>query len=408
VDLELAALSAGEITNLEGQLLQVVADLPFVGMQFIYSIELEAGNRGTGESAVIDQTNPFAVMGVVAKIVLKPQAAEGLAKAAADAIDKTKKGTDLVIGVGDGEGTFTINGVFDGFAVIFHPQTTTQTTTTTVDTSLRASTDFATDAADDQLDSASVAIIVVTVMIAFVLVVIMIYMWVTIPKHEHEFQTLKFLARDAVGEANGSKYQIPSSSPTIPPSTTSKLIMETVNATGAALYGAPTKFSAGFLPGDSPNGASGVSPSRHYKASSMTGSTAPSISNVDANDHVSTLLRGGGGVPRSVSQAAFQVRATPPFAAPPAAMPTVTAAIGSRRDITAEDVGAFVTVYGYTGEGRLAFYGKHVEFGTARCGVVFDSAIGRNNGTVGGHTYFECAANCGVLVAPGKVDLADE
>lgn len=419
VDLELRALTATQISNLEGQLLQMVANLPFVGMQFLHSIELEAGNRGTGQPAVIDDNNPFAVLGVVAKIVLKPQAAEGLAQAAADAIERTMKGDTIGIGRRRGrnsgsstnEHTFTINGVFSGFAVVYAPQTTTQTTTTTADATLLKSAGDGNAADPDKLDSASVAIIVVTVMIAFVLIVIMVYMWVSIPAQEHEFQTLKFLARDAVGEANSSKYQIPTS-PTIPPSTTSKLIMETVNATGAALYGSPTKFGGGVLPGGSrATSPSGVSAARHYKAPSVAASTN-SISNIDANDHISTLLRGGGAplsvsrterTPRSVSQSGLL-----PSAAPPAAMPNVTAAIGSRRDITAEDVGAFVTVYGYSGEGRLAFYGKHVEFGTARCGVVFDSAIGRNNGTVGGHQYFECAANCGVLVAPGKVDLADE
>jgi len=394
VDLELRSLSAGEISNLEGQLLNTVAGLPFVGMQFVHSIELQAGNRGTSESAVIDPNNPFAVLGVVAKVVLKPQAAAGLAKAAADALERTKKGSDIFVS----PHTFTIDGVFSGFAVVYHPMTTSQTTTTTIDLSLLESTGEDNDD-PTKLDSPSVAIIIVTVMIAFVLVVIMVYMWVNVPKEDHEFQTLKYLAREAVGEANDSRYHVPASSPTAPPSTTSKLIMETVNATGAALYGSPAKFGANNAHPGSSAGLGGVSPTRHYKppsAAPSMGSMVPSLSNVDANDSISTLLRGGGG-PRSVSQSAL-----------PKVAPAVEQASGGSKGFSIEDIGALVTVYGYTGEGRLAFYGKHVEFGTPRCGVVFDSPIGRNDGTVGGHAYFKCPANCGVLVAPGKVELADE
>ena len=34
--------------------------------------------------------------------------------------------------------------------------------------------------------------------------------------------------------------------------------------------------------------------------------------------------------------------------------------------------------------------------------------VGKNNGTVQGHKYFECPPKCGVLVAPSKVSLIAE
>ena len=60
---------------------------------------------------------------------------------------------------------------------------------------------------------------------------------------------------------------------------------------------------------------------------------------------------------------------------------------------------------GYSGEGVLRFFGDHKEKGGLRCGVKLNSSIGKNNGTVGGHQYFDCKENYGVLVAPGKVSL---
>jgi hypothetical protein len=71
-------------------------------------------------------------------------------------------------------------------------------------------------------------------------------------------------------------------------------------------------------------------------------------------------------------------------------------------------IGERVVVQGYNSIGVLRFVGKHVTSNDFRCGVEFDDAIGRNNGTVKGHKYFECQELHGVLVAPYKVSLVKE
>ena len=73
--------------------------------------------------------------------------------------------------------------------------------------------------------------------------------------------------------------------------------------------------------------------------------------------------------------------------------------------VTADDVGAKVAVQGYDAIGTLQFFGKHKEKGSLRCGVAYDAAIGKNNGTIGGHWYFECPALHGILVSPNKVAI---
>ena len=40
-------------------------------------------------------------------------------------------------------------------------------------------------------------------------------------------------------------------------------------------------------------------------------------------------------------------------------------------------------------------------------GVKLDEPTGKNDGTVKGKRYFECAANCGVLVRPERVEAGD-
>lgn len=53
--------------------------------------------------------------------------------------------------------------------------------------------------------------------------------------------------------------------------------------------------------------------------------------------------------------------------------------------------------------GVLRFYGPHHEKGQLRCGVELNTPIGKNDGTVGGHTYFTCEPNRGILCKPDKV-----
>jgi len=74
---------------------------------------------------------------------------------------------------------------------------------------------------------------------------------------------------------------------------------------------------------------------------------------------------------------------------------------------TALDVGKRVLVEGYDSIGTLRFVGKHNVKNVTRCGVEFDEEIGKNNGTIDGHIYFEAMDNRGVLVSPRKVSFVD-
>ena len=65
-------------------------------------------------------------------------------------------------------------------------------------------------------------------------------------------------------------------------------------------------------------------------------------------------------------------------------------------------------VEGYDSIGTLVFYGDHNSKPGKRCGIILDDSIGRNNGTVGGHKYFECEDKKGILVAPYKVKLMEK
>jgi tubulin-folding cofactor B len=40
-------------------------------------------------------------------------------------------------------------------------------------------------------------------------------------------------------------------------------------------------------------------------------------------------------------------------------------------------------------------------------GIALDEPTGKNDGTVKGTRYFECGANCGVVVRPGRVEVGD-
>ena len=65
--------------------------------------------------------------------------------------------------------------------------------------------------------------------------------------------------------------------------------------------------------------------------------------------------------------------------------------------VDARSVGSRVEVLGY-GQGTLVFYGPHATRPGYRCGVRLDMPTGLNNGTVEGHTYFDCPPKHGVLV----------
>ena len=71
-------------------------------------------------------------------------------------------------------------------------------------------------------------------------------------------------------------------------------------------------------------------------------------------------------------------------------------------------VGTVVQVEGYDCEGTVRFVGNHQEKGTPRVGVELDQAVGKSNGTVGGHKYFKCKPRHGVLVVPRKVTMVED
>ena len=77
-------------------------------------------------------------------------------------------------------------------------------------------------------------------------------------------------------------------------------------------------------------------------------------------------------------------------------------------EISIEDVGRRVNVKGYASDGTLRFYGKHNTNNDMRCGVEFDDAVGKNNGIVGGHQYFNCESGHGILCVSYKVTFIEE
>ena len=76
--------------------------------------------------------------------------------------------------------------------------------------------------------------------------------------------------------------------------------------------------------------------------------------------------------------------------------------------ITNDDIDKRVLVEGYDSIGTLVFYGDNNSKPGKRCGIILDDAIWRNNGTIGGHKYFECEDKKGILVAPYKVKLMEK
>ena len=76
-------------------------------------------------------------------------------------------------------------------------------------------------------------------------------------------------------------------------------------------------------------------------------------------------------------------------------------------EFTEDDIGKRVMIDGYDSVGTLKFVGKHHERGSLRCGVELDEPVGRNDGSINGHKYFDAAPKRGVLCAPQKVSLID-
>lgn len=69
------------------------------------------------------------------------------------------------------------------------------------------------------------------------------------------------------------------------------------------------------------------------------------------------------------------------------------------------DIGKKVSVDGFDSEGVIVFVGPHHLNKTLKIGVVFDKPVGKMNGTIDGHKYFECEENMGLLAMPQKVKL---
>lgn len=82
---------------------------------------------------------------------------------------------------------------------------------------------------------------------------------------------------------------------------------------------------------------------------------------------------------------------------------------GSKSDKAAVvfEIGERVTVKGYDGEGTVRFVGKEAGGGKSRVGIEMDGPVGKNNGTVKGHTYFKCKKKRGLLSLPKNVRCAN-
>ncbi|XP_030384605.1 dynactin subunit 1 [Scaptodrosophila lebanonensis] len=66
-------------------------------------------------------------------------------------------------------------------------------------------------------------------------------------------------------------------------------------------------------------------------------------------------------------------------------------------------LGQRVQISGRNLQGRVAYVGR-TNFSSGKwVGVVLDEALGKNNGTVLGSSYFKCAANCGLFVRPTQL-----
>lgn len=76
-------------------------------------------------------------------------------------------------------------------------------------------------------------------------------------------------------------------------------------------------------------------------------------------------------------------------------------------EFTTSDIGTRVAVEGYDCPGTIRFVGQHHVERSLRCGIELDEAVGRNNGTIRDHKYFECDQLHGVLVIPRKVTRLD-
>ena len=76
--------------------------------------------------------------------------------------------------------------------------------------------------------------------------------------------------------------------------------------------------------------------------------------------------------------------------------------IGKR--VLVKDVGT----EGNIEEGTLAFYGPHKTKHGRRAGVILDVPLGKNNGTIKKHKYFECRPKHGLLVDPKLVTLVPD
>jgi len=69
-------------------------------------------------------------------------------------------------------------------------------------------------------------------------------------------------------------------------------------------------------------------------------------------------------------------------------------------------LGSRVRVDGYDSIGTVLFIGPHESKSGQRFGVQLDEQVGRNDGKVNGHRYFQCEPGYGVLVIPSKVASA--
>jgi len=68
-------------------------------------------------------------------------------------------------------------------------------------------------------------------------------------------------------------------------------------------------------------------------------------------------------------------------------------------------LGDRVIVAGFNSEGTVRFVGPHKVKATLRVGVELDKQVGKNNGTIGGNTYFHAKERHGILCLPTDCTL---
>ena len=134
--------------------------------------------------------------------------------------------------------------------------------------------------------------------------------------------------------------------------------------------------------------------------------TGPLLGGHDAAVTTCQVVQDDAGFPTPSTNPAMEIDAVQPAAATSSTVAAESLVMGGF------NLGDRVAVQGYFGTGTIRFVGLHHNDGNEkrigpRIGVEFDQQVGKNSGTIGGHRYFSCKPNHGLLVKPARVRSAD-